>query len=89
MEVQEIYDDERDSGSDICGLSLQPKGRVLEGFGYKSSLMNWKTRSIGNQDCKMTIKCETMKMKRCATKCMSEGFESLARLVIWDLSEQD
>ena len=26
----------------FCGLSLKPKGRVLEGFGYKSSLMNWK-----------------------------------------------
>ena len=38
----EKYDDQGDSGSDICGLSLKPKGRVLEGFGYKSSLMNWK-----------------------------------------------
>ena len=36
------YDDQGDSGSNICGLSLKPKGRVLEGFGYKSSLMNWK-----------------------------------------------
>ena len=44
----EKYDDQRDSGSDISGLSLKPKGRVLEGFGYKSSLMNWKTRNIEN-----------------------------------------
>ena len=75
-----------------CGIkqrALKPKGRVLEGFGYKSSLMNWKTQSIANQDCERRIKCETMKMKRCATKCMSEGFESSVGLVIWDLSEQD
>ena len=44
----EKYDDQRDSGSNICGLSLKPKGRVLEGFGYKSSLMNWKTQNIEN-----------------------------------------
>ena len=28
-----------------CGIkqrALKPKGRVLEGFGYKSSLMNWR-----------------------------------------------
>jgi len=47
------------------------------------------TRSIGNQDCETRIKCETMKMKRCATKCMLEEFESSAGLVISDLSKQD
>jgi len=47
------------------------------------------TRSIGKWNCETRIKCETLKMKRCATKCMSEGFELSAGLVIWDLSKQD
>ena len=54
------YDDQRDSGSDICGLSLKPKGRVLEGFGYKSSLMNWKPEILKKWNCEIRSKCETM-----------------------------